>query len=147
MGTALRLLVVDHADHVYRLDVAKFDRMLDSPKTTPIPALAGQRIRPAEAVVDLIERKAACLVRKTFSILTFDQGGCLDKTAFEEQQFSQFASWAPTVLEPKTGIGMESGVVDARYRFADRGGRWVPSEALLRAMHEAVLGNVSVPRL
>jgi hypothetical protein len=121
--------------------------MLDSPKTTPFPALAGQRIRSAEAVVDLIERKAIRVVRMTFSILTFDQGGRLDKAAFEEQQFSRFASWAPTLLEPTVGTEMESGVVDARYKFADRGGRWVPSESLLHAMHEAALGGVRIPRL
>jgi hypothetical protein len=44
-------------------------------------------------------------------------------------------------------IARTAEVLDARYLFDDRGGRWAPSATLLRAMQDAVLGNLNVPRL
>jgi hypothetical protein len=147
MGLSLRLLVVDQADCIRRLEVTKFDAMLDNPKSHVFRQFAGQRVRSAEAVVELIERRPSRVprvVRMTFYILTFDQAGCLDREAFGRQQFSRFASGASTRSGLANDAESESGVLDARYLFADRGGRWVPSETLLRAMHDAVLGNVSL---
>jgi hypothetical protein len=92
VGLSLRLLVVDQTDRIYRLDVTRFDRMLEDPKTHPFPQFAGQRVRSAEAVVELIERKPSRIVRMTFYILTFDQQGCLDRELLDQQQFSRFAS-------------------------------------------------------
>jgi hypothetical protein len=83
----------------------------------------------------------------TFDILTFDQAGCFDKDAFDRQQFGRFASGVSARSRLATDCESALGVLDARYLFADRGGRWVPSETLLHAMHDAALGNVSLPRL
>jgi hypothetical protein len=147
MGLSLRMLVVDQTDSIYRLDLIRFGQMLDNPTTHPFTQFAGQRVRSAEAVVELIERKPVRVVRMTFHILTFDQTGCLDKETFHHQQFSRFAGGASALGGLTTGTEPASRVLDARYLFADRGGRWVPSETLLHAMHGAALGNVRVPRL
>jgi hypothetical protein len=147
MGLSLRLLVVDKTDRIYRLDVTRFDRMLEDPKTHPFPQFAGQRVRAAEAVVELIERKPARIVRMTFYILTFDQQGCLDRKLLDHQQFSRFASHASALSGPAAGAESESRVLDARFLFADRGGRWDPAEPLLRAMCGAALSTARVPRL
>ena len=48
---------------------------------------AGQRVRVAEAVVELIERKPARVARMTFDILTFDRQGCFATEAFDRHQF------------------------------------------------------------
>ena len=65
MGLSPRLLVVDKADHIYRLDVSRFDHMRDDPKTHPLPRFAGERARSAEAVVELIRRKPVRIIRMT----------------------------------------------------------------------------------
>lgn len=147
MGLSLRLLIIDMADRIYRLDASRFDQMRDDPKTRPLHQFAGERVRAAEAVVELIRRKPAQVIRMTFSILTFDQTGCLDTEAYERHQFGRFASRVPSLDGLPKGTETPTDVVDARYLFDDRGGRWVPSETLLRAMQDAALGKISIPRL
>jgi hypothetical protein len=147
MGLSLRLLVVDKADHIYRLDVSRFDQMRDDPKTHPLPQFAGERARSAEAVVELIRRKQVHIVRVTFSILTFDQKGCLDREAYERHQFGRFVSVASPLGQISTSTETPTGVLNAQYLFDDRGGRWSPSATLLSAIEDAALGNVTVRRL
>jgi hypothetical protein len=147
MGLSLRLLVVDKADHIYQLHVSRFDQMRDDPKTHRLPQFAGERARSAEAVVELLRRKPVHIIRMTFSILTFDQKGCLDREAYERHQFGRFVSGASPLDQISRSTGTTTGVLNARYLFDDRGGRWAPSATLLRAIQDAALGNVTVPRL
>jgi hypothetical protein len=146
MGLSLRLLVLDQTDRIYRLDTTRFDQMRDSPKKHPLPQFAGQRVRSAEVVVELVDRKPIRVVRTTFSILTFDEAGRLEAEVFDRQQFARFASAAA-----RSGFGVDSdeqpGVRDARYLFDDRGGRWVPTKAQLRAIHDAAMGRKRTSRL
>ena len=147
MGLSLRLLVVDRKDRIYRLDVNLFDQMRNSPSLHLLPQFAGERVRGAEAVVELMRRKPVRVVRMMFIILTFDQTGCLDTEAYERHQFGRFASRASAPSHSPTNLDTATDVLDARYLFDDRGGRWAPSATLLSAMQDALLGNVSVPRL
>jgi len=62
MGFSVRLLVVDQSDRIYRLDVARFGQMLDTPRSHRFPQFAGQRVRSAEVVVEL---KAKAKPRRT----------------------------------------------------------------------------------
>jgi hypothetical protein len=108
----------------------------------PLPRFAGERVRGAEAVVELVSRKPIRVVRMTFDILTFDGTGCFDTEAFHRHQFGRFAS-----RQSAMGTDIAADVLDAQYLFDDRGGRWAPSATLLRAMEDALLGNVGVPRV
>ncbi len=145
MGLSLRLVVIDQSDHIYRLGVSKFQEMLRKPRTHRYTLFAGQRVRAAEAVVELIERKPARVVRMTFDILTFDREGCFDTEAFGRHQFSRFAG----AMSASSGSTTEGAprVVDASSLFTARGGRWSPTGTLLRTMHDAVLGRLKCPQL
>jgi hypothetical protein len=147
MGLSLRFLVLDQMDRIYRLDATRFDQMRDSPTKHPLPQFIGQRVRSAEVVVELVERRPARVVRTTFGILTFDQAGCLEVDVLRRQQFARFAS--ATAAQSGFGVHAEEqpGVRDARYLFDDRGGRWVPTEDQLRAIHEAAMGKMRISRL
>ena len=83
----------------------------------------------------------------TFDILTFDGTGCFDMEAFDRHQFGRFASRLSPVGQLPVNTDPATDVLDARYLFDDRGGRWAPSATLLRAMQDAALGNLTVPRL
>jgi hypothetical protein len=142
------MLVIDKADCIYRLDVSRFDQMREDPKARPLRQFAGERMRGAEAVVELLRRKPVRIVRTTFSILTFDQMGCFDTEAYERHQFGRFAASRPSSLaELPESTEVRTGVLDARYRFDDRGGRWTPSAILLRSIEDTSLGKISVRRL
>jgi hypothetical protein len=81
MGLSLRLLMIDGADRIYRLDTGRLERMRANPKMHPLPQFAGQRVRGAEAAVELVHRKPTRLIRMTFDILTFEGTGCFDMEA------------------------------------------------------------------
>lgn len=147
MGLSLRLLVLDETDRIYRLDTSRFDQMRDSPKEQPLPQFTGQRVRSTEVVVELVNRKPARVVRATFSVLTFDQVGCLEADVFSRQQFARFASATAVQAGFRVDADEQSVVRDARYLFDDRGGRWTPTEAQLQAIHDAAMGRKRTSRL
>ena len=147
MGFSIRLLVVDQTDRIHRLDVGRFNQIRHEPTAHPFLQFAGQRLRWAEAVVELVEQKPVRVVRMTFDILPFDQAGCLDTEPFDRHMLGRanLAFSSPSELVSRTQP--DPRVLDAGHLFADRGGRWVPSKSMLRALHEAALGDVQLPRL
>lgn len=144
MGLSLRLLLLDQADCIYRLDIARFDRIRKAPRKHLLPQFAGQRVRSAEVVVELSEGKPARVVRATFDMLTFDQTGSLDTTVLRRQQFARFETTPSGLGTPAEG---QPNVWDARHVFDDRGGRWVPSTEQLKAIGDAALGKKRISRL
>jgi hypothetical protein len=148
MGLSLRQLLVDQTDRIHRIGIDKFIQMQRDPSRHRFPAFAGQRIRTAEAVVQLVDRKPTRMVRMTFDIFTFDHAGRLDTEAFERQQISRFQ------VHMNSGRGAltinandDANIVDASDQFTARGGRWVPGRALARTRHDAALDRVKCPRL
>jgi hypothetical protein len=69
-------------DSLYRLPSAKFSRMLDDPASHRLARFAGQRVRLAEAIVEIHERTPRAVVRLIFEMLRFDEEGRLDLPAF-----------------------------------------------------------------
>ena len=63
MNLALRLLLLDHDDGIYRLPHAVFDRMRQDPTRHRLPQFAGQRVRTAEMAIELLNRKAVRVVQ------------------------------------------------------------------------------------
>ncbi len=72
MGISCRVFLLDQNDHLFRLPVTKFAQMLEEPAEHRFPSFSGQRIRAAEALVELIGREPTRVIRITFYILTFD---------------------------------------------------------------------------
>ncbi|MFJ1260216.1 hypothetical protein [Cupriavidus sp. CuC1] len=100
----------------------------------------------ADVVVECVARDPVRVVRKTFSILSFDAEGRIDPGRFEKQQFALVES----VVAPVFAVFDENGdktVLDAITRFIAQGGQWVPSGALARAIEEAALGQRQYRRL
>ena len=54
MGYSFRRYFVARDDLIYRMATAAFDRMLREPARFRMPDLAGQRVRSAEIVVELV---------------------------------------------------------------------------------------------
>jgi hypothetical protein len=145
MGLSCRMFVLASDDSLYRLTSVGFGRMLNEPEQYRIPELAGQRVRKAEAIVELVGGTPISLLRLTFSILTFDRGGHLDHTRLFRQQAARFESAFAPVLGRSTDNN--SGVVDAASQFVAQGGTWHPSEPIRQRIEAAALGRTTCPRL
>ena len=147
VGLAYQLFLIDQDDRLHRLAVSKFEVMLADPEAHLFPQFSGQRVRAANAFVELVNRKPTSVRRITYHVLPFDPTGCFDSPRFQQQEFGRFEEWAGSVLPPMTPDQDERAVVDAAGRFAARGGSWVPSASLARAIKDAALGRLKTPRL
>jgi hypothetical protein len=82
-------------DTLYRLANAKFSRMVDDPESHRLERFAGQRVRMAEAIVEVRDRAPCAVVRLVYEMLGFDAEGRLDRSKF----ISQNAALAELVLD------------------------------------------------
>jgi len=144
MGFSGRIFLLDEADGLFSLPNTRFEQMLRDPTTHPLPRFAGARVRMAEAIVELENRRPIRVVRTSFDILAFDLQGCFDRRAFDRHQraHAELALALPTAEPARAAT-----VVDATSRFVSQGGRWMPSPAVARLIEEAALGRVKCPRL
>lgn len=144
MGYSLQRFFVAADDTLYRLATTAFDRMLHDPSQHRLPAFAGQRVRSVEVVVELANREPVAVVRRSFSVLTFDSAGRLNAARHLEQQFAR----AETALAPVfASSDRDAKVVSAASRFIAQGGAWTPSAALQRAIDDTALGQRTCQRL
>lgn len=136
MGISSRRFLLDQDDCLYQLPNSTFERMLQNPGSNPIIRFAGQRVRMADLLVELLDRQLIRVVRSTYGIFTFNADGCFEPNTFERQQWARAEqALAPMPIE----FGGTSTVVDAKARFVAQGGNWTPSPALAYRIGDAAL--------
>ena len=144
MGYAFQRYLVAMDDTIYRMANTVFDRMLRDPARCRLPELAGQRVRTAEVVVELVGREPAAVVRTSFGLLAIDDAGCVDASRLRAQQHARIETvLAPAFADPDR----DAQVIEAGSQFIAQGGTWTPSPALARAIDDAALGRRKCPRL
>ena len=77
MRMAIRHFLLDQEDALYRLPSATLDRMLQFPTRHRLPRLAGQRVRSAEVVVEMVNGRPLRVLRSVFNMVTFKSDGTL----------------------------------------------------------------------
>lgn len=138
------MFLLTEDDCLYRLPNTKFWQMFREPTSHPIPRFAGARVRMVDVVVELRDRQPTRVVRTTFSILSFDDEGYVEASAFDRHQGAR----SELALAPPTAESEGAAtVVDAATRFVAQGGRWAPSPTLARLIDQAALERVKCPRL
>ena len=139
MGIGCRRFIVEDEGSLVRLKNTLFDRLLRDPKHHTMPALAGQRVRMAEILVQLADRRPIRVARRVYFIVQFDEAGRLDTARFQEQQWALAESTLGSVFSVP---GDDDRVLDAASRFIAQGGRWRPSDELAQRIDDATLGLV-----
>ena len=131
-------------DTLYTLASTAFMRMLRQEDLARVPDFAGQRVRQASVVVQVVDGKPLRMVHSTFSILDIKADGFLDVDRLNTQQIARLdARFDRSSPANKAG----GPVIDAAQRFVARGGSWEPDTRLLRRIEAAALGQVSCPRV
>jgi hypothetical protein len=142
------MLLVDESDRIYRIGLERFAQMVREPSRRPLTHFAGKRIRMVNAFVELIDRRPTRVWRMTYHIVPFDRAGHLEADQFRRQESGRYDVWMKSTIFPLArDFGNGNGVVDAGAHFAARGGQWVPSKSLERALRAAALGRVRISRL
>ena len=145
MSYSTRTFILGPDDTLYRLANAKFFRMVDDPESDRLERFAGQRVRMAEAIVEVRDRAPCAVVRLVYEMLGFDAEGRLDRATFMRQN-AALAELAMSHVIPRLEAE-ETAVVDAGSRFVARGGRWQPSPSLEQKILRAALGELKCERL
>ena len=144
MGLSGRMFLLDQDDYLYRLPNSTYERMMQDPGSNKITSFAGQRVRMADLLVELLNRQPIRVVRSNYGIFTFKPDGGFDPNTFERQQWARAEqALAPLSVE----FGGTSTVVDAKTRFVAQGGRWIPSRALACRIGDAALERGAYTRL
>jgi len=139
MGWSCRRYLVDLEERVVRMKNTTFEGLMREPDLHRMPALAGQRVRMAELIVEVSGRTVLHIVRRVYVVLTFDPLGRLDTERFEQQQFA-LASVAIEGMLAQARRPRE--VLEAADRFVAQGGRWQPTHALAQRIDAAALGGM-----
>ena len=138
MGIGCRRFIVDDEGRLVRLRNTIFERLLRDPQHHTMPALAGQRVRMAEILVQLANRRPIEVIRRVYFVVGFDEAGRLDTTRFQSQQWAL----AESALDRGfAGSSDDARVLDAASRFIAQGGRWRPSSEFARHIDDTALGR------
>ena len=138
MGFAYRKFIVSDDGTLTRLRNTIFDRLLRDPQHHSMPAMASKRVRMADIIVQLADRKPICVVRRVYVVVSFDAAGRLDTTRFLKQQWALVESTLDHVLEVPNN---DDRLLDAASRFIAQGGRWQPQAVLAQRIDDAALGR------
>ena len=147
MSSSLRFVLLDPSGEVIRLSHARFQRLFSQPPRDKLPDFADKRIRAAEIVVELRNRRPVRVVRAVYHYLNFDHEGALDYDRYMEE------GMVPLLASPDSWPRPEKGsrIVPAQHRFAARRlnvvVRWKPTATEERAISEAALGDRKYRRI
>ena len=142
MKLSSKLFLLSADDMLHALASAAFMRMLRQEDLARVPEFAGQRVRQASVVVQVVDGTPLRMVRSTFSILEIKADGFLDVDRLNTQQIARLDVTSDPADEVASGP-----VIDAAESFVAWGGSWEPDTRLLRHIEAAALGQVSCPRL
>ena len=140
MTISIRIYILASDDTLYRIAGTRFTAMINDPESHPQLRFAGQRVRTAEAIVEVHNRAPCGINRLVFEMLRFDAHGVLDIKTFMRQNFALFETLVDQQATSNT-------VVDAESRFVAQGGRWKPTQAVEFRIRQAALGKVECKRL
>jgi len=144
MSLSSRLFLLSADDSLYALANSAFMRMLRREDVARVPDFAGQRVRQASIIVEVVDGAPSRMVHRTFSILDIDADGLLDVERLSTQQFARLDD---PFERPSDAEGKRGPIIDAARRFLARGGSWEPNAELLRRIEAAALGRLSCPRV
>ena len=142
MRVAFRHFLLDSEGTLYRLPSAALDRMLHNPTRHRLARFAGQRVRSAEVVVELMNGRPLVVLRSVFNMLTFNSDGTL-VSPLRDRHVRARVELALALDSPDPG----ASVAEASSRFVARGGLWKPPPVLVRRIEQTALGRLKCPRV
>lgn len=112
----IRNYFITDDDNILRIANAKLDRLFAGSKKDQLKLFSGKRVRTAEIVVELVDRRPVEVVRAAYIYLNFDTAGNLDQVRCEADRHV-----AMEAAFPDDWLGSSEGnVIYARQKFAER---------------------------
>jgi hypothetical protein len=135
MGFGFRIFFVNDKDEIKRIPYARFERIFYRDPKETLLEYKNARIRYAEVILEIENRKPVSIVRVVYGYLKFNSKGHVDK----EFQNEEMRVGMNMISLPLTGES--SNVVHASDRFAQKTFKdkfsWSPSFELEQSIIEA----------
>ncbi len=115
MGFGIRIFFFDEDDKIIRIPATRFERIRDRDPKESLSKYKNARIRYAELILELENRKPISITRIVFGYLQFDSEGKIDKD-FLNTEGQVAISMIPSIPLP----GEPENVIHANDRFAQK---------------------------
>ena len=146
-SASLRHFFVSDDNEIFRIPNTKFERLLKGSLEKKTERFAGKRVRAAEIVVKLENRKPIRVLRAIYYYLHFNEKGILDFDRFMKDGAIVANAGIPDIFEKK----VQSNLINAQQKFAKRQRDhtvwWKPSIQLERNILDASMEEFTCKRL
>ena len=144
---SIRHFFVIEGDKILRVSNAKFSRLLKGASDEKTENFAGKRIRTAEIVVELLNRKPVKVIRANYFYLHFDKKGIVDYDRFISDGSIVANAGLPLLFSEKE----ENNIINAEQEFykrrRDHAVWWKPNMLLERNILDAAIDDFKCKRL
>ena len=137
MGYSLRIYFIDKDDNIKKIPLTRFDRIRARDPKEKLDGYKNSRIRYAEVVVELENRKPVFMARVVYGYFKFDSNGLLDKKFLKDK-------WEITcnILSLPSSSDKSGKLIHANGRFAEKRFknvfRWTPSPGLEKEIFDKI---------
>jgi hypothetical protein len=146
-SASVRHFLINDDDEIIRIPNTKFKRLLRGSFEEKTERFAGKRVRAAEIIVRLENRKPVSVIRAIYYYLHFNEKGILD--------YDRYLKDGVIVLDAADSINYEekvkSNIINTRQEFAKRQRDytvwWKPDMQLERNILDASIGEFKYKRL
>ena len=146
-SVSLRHFFVSDDNEIFRIPNTKFERLLKGSFEKKTERFSGKRVRTAEIVVKLENRKPIQVLRAIYFYLHFNEKGILDYDRFMKDGGIVANAGIPEFFAEK----IQSNLINAQQKFAKRQRDhtvwWKPSMQLERNILDASIDEFKCKRL
>lgn len=146
-SASLRHFFVSEDNEIFRIPNTIFERLLKGSLEKKIERFAGKRVRTAEIVVKLENRKPIQVLRAIYYYLHFNEKGILDYDRFMKDGGIVANAGIPDIFAKK----VQGNLINAQQEFAKRQRDhtvwWKPSMQLERNILDASIEEFKCKRL
>ena len=146
-SASLRHFFISDDNEIFRIPNTKFERLLKGSLEKKTERFAGKRVRTAEIVVKLENRKPVQVLRAIYYYLHFNEKGIVDYDRFMKDGIIVATAGIPDIFAEK----IQSNLINAQQEFAKRQRDhtvwWKPSMQLERNILDASIDDFKYKRL
>jgi len=140
MGTGFRLFFVNDDDSLYRMPMARYERLLRLEPQERLPEYAGKRVRCVLVVLDVLGRTPLDIRHIDHFLLSLDAEGRIDPNAWDRE-----TQLVGEMVDFHMGESRDAKVVDARAHFARkryfREFKWIPTPRVKQNIITTIFGK------
>jgi hypothetical protein len=146
-SASVRIYFVSDDDEIFRVPNTKFEKLLRGSFEEKTERFAGKRVRAAEIVVQIENRRPLQVLRAIYYYLHFDEKGILDYDRFMKDGGIVANAGIPDIFAEK----VQGNLINAQQEFAkrqrDHSVWWKPSVQLESNILDASIGEFKCKRL